>query len=146
MDQEKTISSEDSGECRSSNLSLAQAIKSEMDSKEEQKMINIKNSKNIHIGDNFFIQGPSHGIDNLHKLNPMQTISNSYEELFTMWKEKLMKHCKTDNAYMRSFWKNKRNDFPIKEYFVDLKVQKSELLGFTTGEYVQLKHFFPERC
>lgn len=142
MEQEKSIISEDSRECSSSNLSLVQAIKSELDSKQEQKMVTIKNSENIHFGD-IFIQDPLYGIGNLHKFNPMQTISNRYEELFTIWKERLMNHYKTDNAYMRSlFWKNKRNDFPIKEYFVDLKVQKSELLGFKTGEYVQLKQIF----
>ncbi|XP_023231373.1 uncharacterized protein LOC111631367 isoform X2 [Centruroides sculpturatus] len=55
----------------------------------------------------------------------------------------LMNYYKTYNAYMRSlFWEEKRKDFPVKDYYVDLKVQEAELLGIKTEKTVQLEDIF----
>ncbi|XP_023243575.1 uncharacterized protein LOC111641611 isoform X2 [Centruroides sculpturatus] len=44
---------------------------------------------------------------------------------------------------MRSFlWEGKRNDFPLKDYFVELTVEKADLFGKESGDNISLKEIF----
>ncbi|XP_023211136.1 NACHT, LRR and PYD domains-containing protein 2-like [Centruroides sculpturatus] len=50
---------------------------------------------------------------------------------------------KTYFSYMRSFlWEGKRNDFPLKDYFVELTVEKADLFGKKIGEKISLNEIF----
>ncbi|XP_023243585.1 baculoviral IAP repeat-containing protein 1e-like isoform X2 [Centruroides sculpturatus] len=44
---------------------------------------------------------------------------------------------------MRAFlWEGKRNDFPLKDYFVELTLEKADLFGMTSGEEICLNEIF----
>ncbi|XP_023211130.1 uncharacterized protein LOC111613996 isoform X2 [Centruroides sculpturatus] len=46
-------------------------------------------------------------------------------------------------SYMRSFlWEGKRHDFPLKDYFIELRVEKADLFGKKSGEKISLNEIF----
>ncbi|XP_023221593.1 uncharacterized protein LOC111623300 isoform X3 [Centruroides sculpturatus] len=50
---------------------------------------------------------------------------------------------KTYFSYMRSFlWEGKRKDFPLKDYFVELTVEKADLFGKNSEEKISLNEMF----
>ncbi|XP_023209694.1 NACHT, LRR and PYD domains-containing protein 10-like isoform X3 [Centruroides sculpturatus] len=60
-------------------------------------------------------------------------------------RESLMNYYKTKNAYMMSLlWSITSEDFPLKDYFVELTVQKADLLGKKARETIQLREIFPK--
>ncbi|XP_067124444.1 NLR family CARD domain-containing protein 4-like [Centruroides vittatus] len=57
-----------------------------------------------------------------------------------------MNRYKTNYAYMSSFlWNEGHNDFPIKECFVDVKLQKTDMIERKTGELIQIEEVFAKR-
>ncbi|XP_023210016.1 uncharacterized protein LOC111612955 [Centruroides sculpturatus] len=66
-------------------------------------------------------------------------------EIFQKNKERLKKFYSRQNSYMRSFlWKNKRRDFPLNDYYVNLKLQETDNFGSSIGEILDIKDIFKE--
>ncbi|XP_023242460.1 uncharacterized protein LOC111640657 [Centruroides sculpturatus] len=64
-------------------------------------------------------------------------------EMYDNCCQKLKNKYETYFAYMRSFlWEGKRNDFAIKDYFVELTVEKANLFGKKRGENISLNELF----
>ncbi|XP_023220216.1 uncharacterized protein LOC111622122 [Centruroides sculpturatus] len=57
-----------------------------------------------------------------------------------------MNRYKTTYAFMRSLlWNEEHNDYPIKECFVDVIFQKTDMMGLKTGEITQIEEIFANR-
>ncbi|XP_023220249.1 uncharacterized protein LOC111622147 isoform X1 [Centruroides sculpturatus] len=73
-------------------------------------------------------------------------VDNTEKVKLEICQEKLMNRYKTTYAYMSSsLWKEGHNDFPIKECFVDVKLQKTDMIGRKTGEIIQIQEIFTNR-
>ncbi|XP_023230981.1 uncharacterized protein LOC111631023 [Centruroides sculpturatus] len=70
------------------------------------------------------------------------TVDKATKEQLKICQEKLMKRYKNENAYMTSFLWSEHNDLPIKDAFVNVKLQKTDMLGRKTGEIIQIKDIF----
>lgn len=110
----------------------------------QQSFTNVANSKKnylvfnrckeIHIGPKIDYIPPSMAI-----MSSQQIMKEEFEGC----KERLKNYYKRRNAYMRSlFWDGKRSDLPIKKYFVELRLQKTDLFGEEKGGNVQLEDMF----
>lgn len=65
------------------------------------------------------------------------------KEKFMEFRERLKNYYKRKNAYMRSLFSDgKRSDLPIKKYFVDVKLRKTNLLGDEMGEKIHFEKIF----
>ncbi|XP_023211921.1 uncharacterized protein LOC111614792 [Centruroides sculpturatus] len=92
----------------------------------------VKDSENVIVG-NVYINQTSSSTD------------NNDSETFQIQRECLMKYYKTKNAHMTSLlWSEIRKDFPLKEYFIELRVQEADLLGKKAGETIQFTEIFPK--
>ncbi|XP_067132823.1 NLR family CARD domain-containing protein 4-like [Centruroides vittatus] len=66
-------------------------------------------------------------------------------ERFEKIKERLKKFYQTENIYMRSLlWENKRRDFPLKDYYINLKLQETDNFGTPIREILNIKDMFRE--
>ncbi|XP_023220247.1 uncharacterized protein LOC111622145 [Centruroides sculpturatus] len=72
-----------------------------------------------------------------------KTEDSSFKEELKIIQEQLMNRYKTKYAYMTHFLSSEDN-FSIEEYFMDVKLQKIDILRRKTGETIQIKDIFPE--
>lgn len=109
---------------------------------------NIRNSKNIHIGDKVVVNqtvvvqpstSPSPSSEAAASAS-LKNEMNFYDE----FKTRLKSQYKRNHAYMRSlFWEEDGYDYSIKDYFVELKVEKGDLMGYwKEGEKIELNKIF----
>ncbi|XP_067130118.1 NACHT, LRR and PYD domains-containing protein 12-like [Centruroides vittatus] len=64
-------------------------------------------------------------------------------EMFDNCCQKMKEKYVTYFSYMRSFlWEGKRNDFPLKDYFVELTVEKTDIFGNKSGKKISLNEIF----
>ncbi|XP_067134597.1 NLR family CARD domain-containing protein 4-like [Centruroides vittatus] len=77
------------------------------------------------------------------KANSIKKEDEERDELFDNCCQKIKEKYVTYFSYMRSFlWEGKRNDFPLKDHFVELTVQKADLFGNKIGEKISLNEIF----
>ncbi|XP_067134609.1 NLR family CARD domain-containing protein 4-like isoform X2 [Centruroides vittatus] len=97
----------------------------------------LKNCTQVHVGPKIEIHSEESKASCVKKEDEQrnETFSNSCQKL----KNKYI----TYFSYMRSFlWDGKRNDFPLKDYFVELIVEKADLFGKKSGERIRLNEIF----
>ncbi|XP_023210677.1 uncharacterized protein LOC111613559 [Centruroides sculpturatus] len=73
-----------------------------------------------------------------------QILDRDELETFEINKKRLKKLYQTENSYMRSFlWENKRRDFPLKHYYVNLKLQETDNFGVSPiGDILDIRDIF----
>ncbi|XP_067132827.1 NACHT, LRR and PYD domains-containing protein 10-like isoform X2 [Centruroides vittatus] len=137
---------------------LAMALKQYTNVVPEQgPQVLAKYAKKIHYGDKYYLhvyQNQDVTISeesNLQLEEQVQSILSEEgslteeKELFEKCRGRLKNDYQTYNAYMRSlFWDNKRRDFPLKDYYVDLKLQETDYLGNAIGDIVNVNDIFQE--
>ncbi|XP_023210536.1 uncharacterized protein LOC111613412 isoform X2 [Centruroides sculpturatus] len=97
----------------------------------------LKKCTDVHIGTKIEIHSQQPQTSYLKKEDEEEN------EKYVNCSQKLKNKYKTYFAYMRSFlWEGKRNDFILKDYFVDLTIQKADLFGKERGDKVNLKEIF----
>ncbi|XP_067134619.1 NACHT, LRR and PYD domains-containing protein 9-like [Centruroides vittatus] len=97
----------------------------------------LKYCKNFHIGPKVEIYSDE------PKTRPLKKEDEERDEMFNKCCQKLKNKYVTYFSYMRSFlWEGKRNDFPLKDYFVELTVEKADLFGKKRGDKISLNEIF----
>ncbi|XP_023243564.1 uncharacterized protein LOC111641607 isoform X1 [Centruroides sculpturatus] len=97
----------------------------------------LKKCTDVHIGTKIEIHSEPPKTSYLKKKNEEEN------EIYVNYCKKLKNKYKTYFAYMRSFlWEGKRNDFPLKDYFVELTIEKADLFGKKSGDKVNLCEIF----
>ncbi|XP_023232878.1 NACHT, LRR and PYD domains-containing protein 10-like [Centruroides sculpturatus] len=102
-----------------------------------QYPVMLKNCTEVHIGPRIEINFEE---PNASRLKKEDEESN---EMFNSCCHMLKNKYKTYFSYMRSYlWEGKRNDFPLKDYFIELRVEKADLFGKKSGEKISLNEIF----
>ncbi|XP_023231160.1 uncharacterized protein LOC111631192 isoform X2 [Centruroides sculpturatus] len=97
----------------------------------------LKNCTQVHVGPRIQIHSEEPNASRLKKEKEERN------EMFDNCCQKLKEKYLTYFSYMRSFlWDGKRNDFPLKDYFVELTVEKADLFGNKSGEKISLNEIF----
>ncbi|XP_067118857.1 NACHT, LRR and PYD domains-containing protein 3-like isoform X1 [Centruroides vittatus] len=100
----------------------------------------LKKCTQIHIGPKIEIHSDE------PKTRSLKKEEDERNEMFNSCCQILKNKYMTYFSYMRSFlWKGKRNDFPLKDYFVELIVQKADLFGKNSGDKTSLNEIFSVR-
>ncbi|XP_067135870.1 uncharacterized protein [Centruroides vittatus] len=97
----------------------------------------LKQCHSVHVGPK--IEFHCHHAGSSESLNSdIKTIDS-----FLMYRERLKNRYATHNAYMRSlFWEGKRKDFSLKDYFVQLIMNETNLLGSKVKRSICLEDLF----
>ncbi|XP_023217784.1 uncharacterized protein LOC111620145 isoform X2 [Centruroides sculpturatus] len=97
----------------------------------------LKQCHSVHVGPK--IEFHCHHAESSNSLNPdLKTIDS-----FLMYRERLKNRYATHNAYMRSlFWEGKRKDFSLRDYFVQLIMNETNLLGSKVKRSIRLEDLF----
>ncbi|XP_067134613.1 NLR family CARD domain-containing protein 4-like isoform X2 [Centruroides vittatus] len=112
-----------------------------------KELINVENDnqsppmlykcKNVHTGPKFKIDFDG------SKASSTKKEDEERDEMFDNCCQKMKNKYMTYFSYMRSFfWEGKRNDFPLKDYFVELTVEKTDLFGNKSGGKISLNEIF----
>ncbi|XP_023211147.1 NACHT, LRR and PYD domains-containing protein 9-like isoform X2 [Centruroides sculpturatus] len=97
----------------------------------------LKNCTQVHVGPRIEIHSEE------SKASCLKKEDEESNEMFNNSCQKLKNKYITYFSYMRSFlWEGKRNDFPLKDYFVELIVEKADLFGKKSGERIRLNEIF----
>ncbi|XP_067130124.1 NLR family CARD domain-containing protein 4-like isoform X2 [Centruroides vittatus] len=105
--------------------------------KGNQYPVTLKKCRDVHIGTKIEIHSEQ------PQTSYLKEEDEEKNEKYVNCSQKLKNKYKTYFAYMRSFlWEGKRNDFPLKDYFVDLTIQKADLFGKERGDKVNLNEIF----
>ncbi|XP_067127446.1 NLR family CARD domain-containing protein 4-like [Centruroides vittatus] len=93
--------------------------------------------ENVHIGPKIEIHSAE------SKASSLKKESEERDEIFDICCQEIKDKYVTRFSYMRSFlWEGKRNDFPLKDYFVELTVEKTDLFGKENGDNISLNEIF----
>ncbi|XP_023232849.1 uncharacterized protein LOC111632600 isoform X2 [Centruroides sculpturatus] len=96
-----------------------------------------KNCTQVHVGPRIEIHSEN---PNARRLKKKDEDTN---EMFDNYCQKLKEKYVTYFSYMKSFlWEGRRNDFPLKDYFVKLTVEKADLFGNESGYKIRLNEIF----
>ncbi|XP_023232869.1 uncharacterized protein LOC111632617 [Centruroides sculpturatus] len=96
-----------------------------------------KNCTQVHVGPRIEIHSEKPNASWLKRENEEKN------EMFDNYCQKLKEKYVTYFSYMKSFlWEGKRNDFPLKDYFVELTVEKADLFGNESGYKICLNEIF----
>ncbi|XP_023211131.1 uncharacterized protein LOC111613997 [Centruroides sculpturatus] len=77
------------------------------------------------------------------KASFIEKIDKEKDEMFDMCSDKMKQKYETHFSYMRSFlWESKKDDFSLKDFFVELTVRKTNLFGNRIGEKISLNEIF----
>ncbi|XP_023209919.1 uncharacterized protein LOC111612872 isoform X2 [Centruroides sculpturatus] len=96
----------------------------------------LKNCTQVHVGPKIEIHSAESKASSLKK-------DEERDEIFDICCQKMKDKYVTCFSYMRSFlWEGKRNDFPLKNYFVELIVQKADLFGKKRKQRIRLNDIF----
>ncbi|XP_023232855.1 uncharacterized protein LOC111632602 [Centruroides sculpturatus] len=97
----------------------------------------LKNCTQVHVGPRIEIYSED------RNGSCSKTEDEESNEMFDNYCQKLNRKYVTYFSYMRSvLWDGKRNDFPLKDYFVELTVEKTDLFGKECGEKISLNEIF----
>ncbi|XP_023211135.1 uncharacterized protein LOC111613998 isoform X2 [Centruroides sculpturatus] len=97
----------------------------------------LKNCTQVQVGPKFEIH-----TEELKK-SLLKKEDEERNEILKSFHQMLKNKYKTYFSYMRSFlWEGKRNDFPLKDYFEELTVNKADLFGKKRGEKISLNEIF----
>ncbi|XP_023210537.1 NACHT, LRR and PYD domains-containing protein 2-like isoform X1 [Centruroides sculpturatus] len=97
----------------------------------------LKKCTHIHIGPKIEIHSDE------TKTRSLKKEEDERNEMFNSCCQILKTKYMTYFSYMRSFlWEGERNDFPLKDYFVELTVQKADLFGKNSGDKISLNEVF----
>ncbi|XP_067134605.1 NACHT, LRR and PYD domains-containing protein 7-like isoform X2 [Centruroides vittatus] len=97
----------------------------------------LKNCTQVHLGPKIEIHSEE------SKRSLLKKEDEERSEMLKSYRQMLKNKYMTYFSYMRSFlWEGKRNDFPLKDYFVELTVNKADLFGKKSGEKVSLNEIF----
>ncbi|XP_067130110.1 NACHT, LRR and PYD domains-containing protein 2-like [Centruroides vittatus] len=96
----------------------------------------LKNCTQVHVGPRIEIHCKEPNASCVKK-------DEERNEMFDNCCQKVKEKYVTYFSYMRSFlWEGKRNDFPLKDYFVELTVEKADAFGNKSGEKISLNEIF----
>ncbi|XP_067134596.1 uncharacterized protein [Centruroides vittatus] len=97
----------------------------------------LKNCTQVHVGPKIEIHSEE------SKASCVKKDDDERTEMLKTCCQMLKNKYTTNFSYMRSFlWEGKRNDFPLRDYFVELTVNKADLFGKKSGEKISLNEIF----